>query len=113
MNAHIVLGLFALYVAMMSLALVLAGRQDALLAQLRSFWGRSLGHGLYFVSRVALPALICVLCLGLGVSRYDGGPYLSSPALSLQLNLDHYRDLRLSWQKQANSADPGVILYGA
>ena len=43
MNAHIVFGLFALYVAATSLYMVLSGRQDGVLANLRRLWGRTLG----------------------------------------------------------------------
>ena len=66
MNAHMVFGFFALYVAAISLYQVLVGRQDALLLLLRRFWGRTRGHSLYFVVNVALPMMICVLCLGWG-----------------------------------------------
>ncbi|MEJ2519953.1 MAG: hypothetical protein P8Y91_06370 [Desulfuromonadales bacterium] len=47
MNTDIVIGLFALYVALVSLVLVLTGRQETLLALLRRVWGRTLGHSLY------------------------------------------------------------------
>ena len=70
-NAHIVFGLFALYVAAISLWMVLVGQQDTVLALLRQFWGRTIGHALYFVARVALPILICVIFLGWGVRQYD------------------------------------------
>ena len=52
MNASIVFGLFALYVASISLYLVLAGRQDSLLEILRLFWGRTLGRAFYFIVNV-------------------------------------------------------------
>ena len=70
MNPHMILGLFALYVAITSLVQVLAGNQDKLLAALRRVWGRSIGLALYFMVHVTLPLLVCVLCLGWGVSRF-------------------------------------------
>lgn len=71
MNTHIVLGLFAMYVASISLLQVLCGQQDALLGLLRRCWGRRLGHSLYFLSHVAVPLLVCVLALGWGIRQYQ------------------------------------------
>ena len=71
MNSYMVLGLFAMYVASISLVQVLCGQQDALLAFLRRCWGRRIGHSLYFFSHVALPLLICVLALGWGIRHYE------------------------------------------
>ena len=112
MNAHIVFGFFALYVAAVSLFLVLVGRQDALLALLRRFWGRTLGHSLYFVARVALPMLLCVLCLGWGVRQYDATAAQYPSAVPLQLNVEYYRDLKLTLQTDKIS-DPIGVVYGA
>jgi len=112
MNAHIVFGLFALYVAAVSLWLVLSGHQDTLLALLRQIWGRTLGHSLYFVARVALPTLICIVCLGWGVRQYDVNVAFHSFDTPLQLNVDYYRDLRLILQKD-KAMDPVGVVYGA
>ena len=71
MNAYIIFGLFAMYVAAISLAQVLGGQQDALLALLRRLWGRRIGHSLYFISHVAIPLIVCVICLGWGIRQYD------------------------------------------
>ena len=112
MNAHIVLGLFALYVAVISLYLVLAGQQDAVLALLRRFWGRTLGHSLYFIARVALPMLICVLCLGWGIRKYDATVAFRNFDAPLQLNVEYYRNLKLTQQTDKVSDLIGVI-HGA
>ena len=112
MNAHIVFGLFALYVAAISLLLVLSGRQDALLALLRQFWGRTIGHALYFVVRVALPVLLCVICLGWGVRQYDATVASHHYDPSLQLNVEYYRDLRLMLPMDKAPDLVGVV-YGA
>jgi hypothetical protein len=111
-NAHIVFGLFALYVAAISLWLVLAGQQDTLLALLRQFWGRTVGHALYFVVRVALPVLICVICLSWGVRQYDATIAFHNSDPPLQLNIEYYRDLRLMLLMD-KSPDPVEVIYGA
>lgn len=112
MNEHIVFGLFALYVAAVSLWLVLSGHQDTLLALLRQLWGRTLGHSLYFVARVALPILVCIVCLGWGVRQYDVTVAFRSFDTPLHLNVDYYHDLRLMLQKDKGQ-DPLGVVYGA
>jgi hypothetical protein len=112
MNAHIVFGLFALYVAATSLYMVLSGRQDGVLANLRRIWGRTLGHSLYFVARVALPMLICVFCLGWGVRHYDATVAMRHSEPELNLNVDSYRDLIRLW-KQEHAIDAHGVVYGA
>jgi hypothetical protein len=71
MNTYIIVGLFALAVATLSLAQVLIGYQDELLANLRRLWGRRVGHSLFFIANVAVPLLICVVCLGWGIRQFD------------------------------------------
>lgn len=112
MNSHIVLGLFALYVAALSLSLVLVGRQDAVLALLRRFWGRTIGHSLYFIARVALPMLICILCLGWGVRHYDATVAFHDFDAPLQLNVKYYRDLKLMLQTDKIPDSAGAV-HGA
>ena len=112
MNAHIVFGLFALYVAVTSLYLVLSGRQDSVLANLRRLWGRTLGHSLYFIARVALPMLICVFCLGWGVRHYDATVAMHRLQPELHLNVDSYRDLIRLW-RQTSPVDAHGVIYGA
>ncbi|MGK2907542.1 MAG: hypothetical protein ACSLFH_14540 [Desulfuromonadales bacterium] len=112
MNAHIVFGLFALYVAAISLYQVLVGQQDALLSLLRRFWGRALGHSLYFVARVALPMLICVFCLGWGVRHYDPKVTLQDFDAPLQLNIEYYRGLE-STLPSDKVEDPIGVVHGA
>ena len=112
MNAHIVFGLFALYAAAMSLYLVLSGRQDAVLANLRRLWGRTVGHTLYFVAKVALPMLICVFSLGWGLRHYDATVALHNNEPELNLNVDSYRDLIHLWQQDGANDSHGVV-YGA
>lgn len=112
MNAHIVFGLFALYVAAASLYMVLSGHQDAVLENLRRFWGRTIGHALYFVARVAVPMLICVFCLGWGVRHYDATIVMTDSQPTLHLNVDYYRDMILSRQKEWRQ-DSFDVVYGA
>lgn len=112
MNTPIVFGLFALYVASISLYLVLAGHQDALLGRLRGCWGRTLGHAFYFLANVAVPLVLCVVCLGWGVRQYD--PQHASRDLDPfpQLNVESYRDLRLLLKSEPSS-ETQEIVYGA
>jgi len=112
MNMHMIFGFFALYVAGVSLFLVLTGRQEPVLLRLRRLWGRTLGLGLYFVVRVALPALVCVLCLGWGVRHYDASLAGHHTELSLHLNVEYYRNLGLMSQRESGHDLVGVI-YGA
>lgn len=108
MNSHIILGLFALYVGIMSLLLVLSGREDALLARLRSLWGRTCGHAIYFAGHVALPLLVCVVCLGWGVRHYNpslAGTYAHPP---LRLNLEAYRNLERQLIERFDAEIPAI-----
>jgi len=112
MNAPIVFGLFALYVASISLYLVLAGRQDALLSMLRCVWGRTLGHAFYFLANVAFPLVLCVVCLGWGVRQYDPQPASRDLDSLPQLNMESYRELRLLLKSEPSSETHEVV-YGA
>lgn len=112
MNEYLTFGLFALYVAFVSLLLVLMGRQDNLLLMLRRFWGRSLGHSLYFCARVAVPLAICVLCMGWGIRHYDASLALKDHSKPLHLDVQSYRELVISLQAD-NVPDPLSIIYGA
>ena len=112
MNAHIVFGLFALYVAVTSLYMVLSGHQDAVLENLRRIWGRTIGHSIYFGARVAVPMLICVFCLGWGVRTYDASLIVSYSEPRLHLNVESYRDLMERWQHE-NELDSFDVVYGA
>lgn len=107
MNSAMILGLFALYVSMVSLFLVLSGREDALLARLRRLWGRTVGHANYFAVNVALPLLICVLCLGWGIRYYDASLVDTAAPPPLHLNLDFYRSI-----ERPAAENPETALYG-
>lgn len=112
MNEHITFGLFALYVAFVSLVLVLLGQQDNLLLLLRRFWGRTIGHSLYFCLRVALPLLVCVFCLSWGIRHYDAAVAFKGNTKPLHLDVEAYREMVISLQKE-NTPDPLSVVYGA
>jgi hypothetical protein len=95
MNAHIILALFALYVATITLAQVLYGYQDNLLALIRRTWGRTLGLGLYFAVHVALPVMVFVLCLGWGVSQHNEQAITQLKPLPFKLDIKATPDLYL------------------
>ena len=93
MNAHLILGLFALYVVAVTLCRVLSGSDESRLSLVRRIWGRTRGLGLYFAVHVALPLLVGVLCMGQGVARYTPAETsLSAPAPHIfSLDLDSKR----------------------
>lgn len=114
MNGHIVLGLFALYVAFISLWQVLSGRQDDLLLRLRRFWGRRVGHSLYFLFNVATPLIICALSLGWGVRTYDAETVIAA------LHEPHHLRLQINPDTSMPSGLPSLppldinpVIYGA
>lgn len=112
MNEHITFGLFALYVAFVSLVLVLIGQQDNLLLHLRRFWGRTLGHSLYFCVRVAIPMLVCVFCLSWGIRHYDATLAFKDNSKPLHLDVETYREMVISLEAD-NVPDPLSIIHGA
>jgi hypothetical protein len=112
MNAPIVFGLFALYVAAISLFQVLAGRHDPVLSLLRRCWGRSRGHCLFFLVNVALPIMLCVLCLAWGARHYDAALASGDFNQTLHLHLDAYRDF-LQMLHTERVADSIGVIYGA
>ena len=100
MNTSIIFGLFAFSVAIISLIQVLTGQQDNLLALLRRFWGRPLGHSLYFLSHVAIPVVVCILCLGWGIRHYDSSLLVMEDTSSrthevLRMEIKEQRELQL------------------
>lgn len=113
MNAHIVFGLFALYVAITSLYLVLIGQQDGLLANLRKWWGRAQGHALYFIALVALPLGLCALCLSWGIRHYDATEIVGKSKPFFQLNVDYYRDMVPLYHRADLFQESQDIIQGA
>ena len=114
MNGHIILGLFALYVACISLGMVLTGRQDDLFLRLRRFWGRRIGHSLYFLLNVATPLIICALSLGCGVRNYDTAITVAALNEPSQLRLT-VKPLPKEYNPFLSPVylEPGGIIYGA
>lgn len=112
MNAPIAFGLFALYVAAITLYQVLTGRHDTVLSLLRRSWGRTRGHCLFFLVNVALPMLICVLYLTWGTCHYDAALASAGFDQPMHLHLDAYRDF-LQMLRAERIADSLGVIYGA
>jgi len=87
MNPHLVMGVFSLYVVIVSLVRLTADREYPRLTAMKKMWGRSRGLIMHFVSNVALPLVFGIVFLtrgvvGFGVSGPDGDPVFHYYALS-------------------------------
>ncbi len=72
--SHIVMGLFALYVVIVSLLRIMAEKEFFRLTAMKRIWGRTVGLLMHFLANVALPLVCGVIFLssgiaGLGVSH--------------------------------------------
>ena len=70
MNQHLVIGLFAFYVMVVSLYRILSGESDDRLAFVRKTWGRIRGLSIYFCVHVVLPLLVGIIFFGWGVVNF-------------------------------------------
>lgn len=73
MNPHLVMGVFALYVVIVSLLRLMADREFPRLTAMKKKWGRSRGLVMHFVSNVALPLVFGIVFLTRGVAGF-GAP---------------------------------------
>lgn len=67
MNPHFAMGIFALYVVVVSLARLLASREFPRLTAMKKAWGRSRGMLLHFLSNVALPLVLGIVFMSRGI----------------------------------------------
>jgi hypothetical protein len=89
MNSYLVMGLFALYVVIVSLLRLMAEREFPRVTAMKRVWGRSRGLLLHFTTNVALPLVFGIIFLGRGVAGFGEPAASLSPILppySLQHN---------------------------
>jgi hypothetical protein len=80
MNSHLVMGLFALYVVIVSLLRLMAEREFPRVTAMKRLWGRSRGLLLHFTTNVALPLVFGIVFLGRGVAGF-GEPATNLPPI--------------------------------
>ncbi|MFO7982759.1 MAG: hypothetical protein R6V08_04820 [Desulfuromonadales bacterium] len=68
MNHSIALGIFALYVVVVTLVQLLAQRDVSQLQAMKRIWGRSKGLLMHFLTGVILPLLFGIIYLARGFS---------------------------------------------
>ncbi len=70
---HFAMGIFALYVVVVSLVRIMADREFIRLTQMKQVWGRKRGLLFHFVSNVALPLVCGVVFLSSGITGIGQG----------------------------------------
>ncbi|MBE0596537.1 MAG: hypothetical protein IH614_04645 [Desulfuromonadales bacterium] len=70
MKPYFAMGLFALYVVIISLLRVLPDREFSRLAAMKRIWGRQSGLAIHFVTNVGLPMVIGIVFLGQGIASF-------------------------------------------
>lgn len=71
-NREMAMGLFSLYVVIVSLLRIMAEREFFRLTVMKRLWGRTRGLVLHFVTNVALPLVLGIVFLTQGVSLSAG-----------------------------------------
>ncbi|BCR04749.1 hypothetical protein DESUT3_18180 [Desulfuromonas versatilis] len=74
--SQIVMGVFALYVVVVSLLRIMAEREHSRLTAMKRIWGRSVGLVMHFVANVALPMVCGVVFLSSGIAGFGGNDEL-------------------------------------
>jgi len=67
MNLHLAMGIFALYVVIVSLVRLMASREFPRLTAMKKVWGRRRGVLLHFISNVALPLVLGIVFMSRGI----------------------------------------------
>lgn len=103
MDNHFVLGLFALYVVVISLYGILSGSCEPCLALVRKVWGRACGLALYFCIHVGLPLLVGIVFIGWGAVNFNiqhtGPGQKGEPGAVLKLDWQEIRAMKESADK--------------
>jgi hypothetical protein len=71
LNRHMALGVFALYVMVVSLLRVMAEQEYFRLTALKKIWGRTIGLTIHFISNVALPLVFGIVFLSQGIASFS------------------------------------------
>ncbi|PLX83370.1 MAG: hypothetical protein C0617_12690 [Desulfuromonas sp.] len=88
-NPYIAMGLFALYVVLVSLVRLLAEKEYFRLTAMKRVWGRSRGLAFHFISNVALPLVLGIVFFSRGVAGFGAidlphdRPILPKPTVTL------------------------------
>jgi hypothetical protein len=77
MNLHLAMGIFALYVVIVSLVRLMASREFSRLTAMKKAWGRSRGVLLHFISNVAVPLVLGIVFMSRGIVGLDTGRNVS------------------------------------
>ena len=68
MKAYIAMGVFAFFVAIVSLLRIMSDKEFYRLTSMKKLWGRSRGLALHFVSNVVFPIVFGIVFLSGGIS---------------------------------------------
>lgn len=94
-NAHLAMGVFALFVVVVSLCRIMADEEFPALTTTKKIWGRRRGLLFHFLSHVGLPLVFGVVFLTRGVAGPDFGAASREydPVPQVQI-VQHFLDLQ-------------------
>lgn len=98
MEPFFAMGLFALYVVVVSLVRIMSDSEFHRLTAMKKIWGRTRGLFLHFTAYVGIPLVLGIMFLGKGIAGFDPGhaSALYSP-LHHQHALQHMYSRTLSY----------------
>ena len=73
-NSHLVMGIFALYVVIVSLLRIMADKEFFRLSAMKKVWGRSRGLAMHFISNVGVPLVCGIMFLSSGIAGFGVDP---------------------------------------
>ncbi len=93
MKSYIAMGIFAFFVALISLLRIMSANEFYRLSSMKKMWGRSKGLALHFLSNVAMPMIFGIVFLSGGISGAKlvrpliaEKPFEPKPAIEVQVN---------------------------
>lgn len=107
-NAHLAMGVFALFVVVVSLCRIMAEEEFPALTATKKIWGRRRGLLFHFLSHVGLPLVFGVIFLTRGVAGPDFGSAsrVYDPVPQVQI-VQHFLDLQ---QQAAALIDQATVV---